>query len=78
MKQKMKKFAKKVSLFTFNYFMFSICWFAKCSAHGRMENPPARNAAWRHGFNTPVNYNDVELNCGGIGIQHYLSSINVA
>jgi hypothetical protein len=45
------------------------------SAHGRMENPPARNAAWRHGFNTPVNYNDIELNCGGAGQQHYQSGL---
>ena len=38
----------------------------KASAHGRMEDPPARNCAWRHGFKTPANYNDLELNCGGL------------
>jgi len=21
---------------------------------------------WRHGFGTPPNYNDLELNCGGL------------
>ena len=52
-----------------------------------MEDPPARNAAWRFGkkkslffsssfsstinlgFNVPVNYDDVGLNCGGLSIQ---------
>jgi predicted carbohydrate-binding protein with CBM5 and CBM33 domain len=38
----------------------------RAEAHGRMENPPARNSAWRFGFNTPPNYNDNELNCGGL------------
>lgn len=28
-------------------------------------NPPARNAMWRFGFPTAVNYNDNELFCGG-------------
>ncbi|CAF2156124.1 unnamed protein product [Rotaria magnacalcarata] len=37
--------------------------------HGRMEDPPARNAAWRFGFNVPTNYDDVGLNCGGLSIQ---------
>lgn len=54
-----------------------------------MEEPPARNAAWRYGtarhegiffpgnrfslsipgFDVPVNYDDVGLNCGGLSIQ---------
>ena len=33
--------------------------------HGRLEDPPARNCAWRFGFNTPHNYDDNALNCGG-------------
>ncbi len=41
-------------------------------SHGRMELPAARNCAWRFGFNTPHNYNDLELNCGGIGQQHLM------
>lgn len=52
----------------FLYISFEI--FHVCNAHGRMENPPARNAMWRHGFNSPPNYNDLELNCGGVGQQH--------
>lgn len=38
--------------------------------HGRMDEPPSRNSAWRFGFGTPQNYNDCELNCGGAGRQH--------
>lgn len=34
--------------------------------HGRMIEPPARNAMWRVGFNTTPNYEDSELFCGGI------------
>lgn len=26
--------------------------------HGRLMEPPARNAMWRFGFPNPVNYND--------------------
>lgn len=35
------------------------------SGHGRLMNPPARNAMWRFGFPNPVDYNDNELYCGG-------------
>lgn len=35
------------------------------SGHGRLMDPPARNAMWRYGFPNPVNYNDNELYCGG-------------
>jgi hypothetical protein len=27
-------------------------------SHGRLMEPPARNAMWRFGFPNPVNYND--------------------
>jgi hypothetical protein len=38
----------------------------RVTGHGRMEDPPSRNSMWRHGFGTPPNYNDLELNCGGL------------
>uniref|UniRef100_A0A8W7PYY1 Chitin-binding type-4 domain-containing protein n=1 Tax=Anopheles coluzzii TaxID=1518534 RepID=A0A8W7PYY1_ANOCL len=38
-------------------------------AHGRLMEPPARNAMWRFGFPNPVNYNDNELFCGGYAVQ---------
>lgn len=36
-----------------------------CNGHGRLIEPPSRATAWRYGFNTPPNYNDHELYCGG-------------
>lgn len=36
-----------------------------CHGHGRLIEPPSRATAWRFGFNTPANYNDHELYCGG-------------
>lgn len=33
--------------------------------HGRLWEPPSRSSMWRRGYNTTVNINDNELNCGG-------------
>jgi len=33
--------------------------------HGRLMDPPSRNAMWRFGYPNPVNYNDNENFCGG-------------
>lgn len=41
-------------------------FFELTEQHGRMIEPPARNAMWRVGFNTTPNYEDSELFCGGI------------
>lgn len=35
------------------------------AGHGRLVEPPSRASAWRFGFDTPHNYNDHELYCGG-------------
>lgn len=37
--------------------------------HGRLIEPPSRASAWRYGFDTPPNYNDHELYCGGYNTQ---------
>jgi hypothetical protein len=37
----------------------------RIAAHGRLIDPPSRASAWRYGFDTPHNYNDHELYCGG-------------
>merc|ERR1712168_285217 len=41
------------------------CFVPEVTSHGRLAHPPARATAWRYGFNTPANYNDHELFCGG-------------
>lgn len=40
-----------------------------CNAHGRLIEPPSRSSAFRYGFQTPPNYNDHELYCGGFARQ---------
>ncbi|XP_075983959.1 uncharacterized protein LOC142981747 [Anticarsia gemmatalis] len=39
------------------------------TGHGRLIEPPSRASAWRFGFDTPHNYNDHELYCGGFSRQ---------
>lgn len=38
-------------------------------SHGRLIEPPSRATMWRYGFDTPPNYNDHELYCGGYSRQ---------
>lgn len=38
------------------------------TSHGRLWDPPARNTMWRQGFNTPADYDDHSVNCGGFGV----------
>ncbi|XP_018015775.1 uncharacterized protein LOC108672588 [Hyalella azteca] len=38
---------------------------AVATGHGRLLDPPARGTMWRLGFQTPPDYNDHELFCGG-------------
>ncbi|XP_026839378.1 uncharacterized protein LOC26526448 [Drosophila erecta] len=40
-----------------------------CNGHGRLIEPPSRASAWRFGFETPPDYNDHELYCGGLNRQ---------
>ncbi len=44
--------------------------FEPSNGHGRLIKPASRNAMWRYGFPTPVNYNDNEVWCGGVGQQY--------
>ena len=40
-------------------------------AHGRLLQPASRSSVWRvpgYGHIAPHNYNDNELNCGGLGV----------
>ena len=38
------------------------------AGHGRLLDPSGRSTAWRQEFNTPTNYNDNEINCGGFNV----------
>ncbi|XP_064596525.1 uncharacterized protein LOC135463138 [Liolophura sinensis] len=36
------------------------------TGNGYMIDPPARASMWRLGYDTPINYDDMNINCGGI------------
>ena len=69
--QRGKKFnEKKMSNKVYSFIICLFISFYEVNSHGRMNDPPARNAMWRYGFAVPPNYNDLGLNCGGVGLQH--------
>lgn len=41
--------------------------------HGRLSDPPNRGSLWRFGYNSPANYDDDGLNCGGYYTQYSLN-----
>lgn len=47
------------------FFTLVACFVANAEGHGRLIEPPSRASAWRYGFQTPPDYNDHELYCGG-------------
>ena len=48
-----------------NFIYFTV-FFIFVDGRGRMIDPAQRGSMWRYGFDTPHNYNDMSLNCGGI------------
>ena len=44
--------------------------------HGRLRVPPSRTSMWRDGYNTPINYNDMELFCGGAYVNITFGDVN--
>ncbi|XP_026733298.1 uncharacterized protein LOC113497784 [Trichoplusia ni] len=45
------------------------CAVAYVSGHGRVVEPPNRASIWRYGYDSPANYDDDGLNCGGFYTQ---------
>lgn len=41
--------------------------------HGRLRVPPSRSSMWRDGYDTPPNYNDHQLFCGGFQVSFTLN-----
>ncbi|XP_011204422.2 uncharacterized protein LOC105226973 [Bactrocera dorsalis] len=54
-----------ISIALLYWFIFYTANLPQCCGHGRLIEPPSRATAWRYGFQTPPNYNDHELYCGG-------------
>ena len=44
------------------------CLAVLAAGHGTLWKPVSRSSAWRQGWDTPINWNDIELNCGGFGV----------
>lgn len=53
-----------------------LAMFWSVHGHGYLENPPARNTMWRQGFDTPKNYNDMGMNCGGASVSTFYMYLN--
>ena len=45
-----------------------MCVARSANGHGRLMEPPGRSSMWRFGFNTPKNYDDNALYCGGFQV----------
>ena len=58
--------------------LFSVILIPGCHGHGRLLVPPARSTMWREGFNTPIDYNDNQLNCGGFQVGTFQSKVILA
>lgn len=61
------------------YFKSVLCVFLislivdKVVSHGKLLEPPSRTSAWRSNAGFPINYNDNEMNCGGVNVQWNLN-----
>lgn len=49
---------------------FNFC-LEEIHCHGTMIDPVSRNSLWRVEPDAPINYNDIELFCGGFGVSRY-------
>lgn len=47
-------------------------WIQRIECHGTMIDPVSRNSLWRVEPDAPVNYNDIELFCGGFGVSRII------
>lgn len=50
------------------YILIINSFISSIHGHGRLIDPPGRASMWRYGFNTPVDYNDNQLFCGGYNV----------
>ncbi|XP_060076808.1 uncharacterized protein LOC132556412 [Ylistrum balloti] len=56
----------------FVVFSMLVTLLGSAHGHGYLKDPPNRSSMWRFGFQTPKNYDDNQLFCGGLGKQKYL------
>ena len=72
MHNKNKLFAQLKKKFNFStmitILLVSVALVPGVLGHGFLQEPPSRSSMWRFGFNTPPNYNDNQLFCGGFQV----------
>ncbi|GFY55021.1 chitin-binding type-4 domain-containing protein [Trichonephila inaurata madagascariensis] len=49
--------------------VITLCCVQCIWGHARLMEPPSRSSMWRHGYDTPKNYDDDGLYCGGMHTQ---------
>ncbi|GFQ64705.1 chitin-binding type-4 domain-containing protein [Trichonephila clavata] len=49
--------------------VITLCCVQSIWGHARLMEPPSRSSMWRHGYDTPKNYDDDGLYCGGMHTQ---------
>ncbi|KAG8199107.1 hypothetical protein JTE90_016244 [Oedothorax gibbosus] len=51
------------------FLIISLCGIRSVCCHARLMEPPSRSSMWRNGYETPTNYDDNGLYCGGFQVQ---------
>ncbi|XP_060076004.1 uncharacterized protein LOC132555668 [Ylistrum balloti] len=60
----------RINMHTVALLYLTLCiWMSGVRGHGRLLEPPGRASMWRFGYNTPPNYDDNQLFCGGFNRQ---------
>ena len=62
-----------ISLFVFGLTLASLI--ERSSQHGLLLSPPQRGSLWRFGYDTPPNYDDNGLFCGGLEVKIVVKAI---
>lgn len=65
-------FTEMYSVFVFVITLTSLVEWS--SQHGLLLSPPQRGSLWRYGYDTPPNYDDNGLFCGGLEVRQSVSS----
>lgn len=69
-KTKIFFFTEMYSLFVFGLTLTSLVEWS--SQHGLLLSPLQRGSLWRYGYDTPPNYDDNGLFCGGLEVRQFL------
>ncbi|GIY88162.1 hypothetical protein CEXT_120601 [Caerostris extrusa] len=52
--------------------LITLCFVQSVWCHARLMEPPSRSSMWRHGYDTPKNYDDDGLYCGGMKVSRII------